>query len=81
MKRRKLFAELMSGVQDMESHRKGKITLRELTIKPAPPPIRNRGQPSSLNLTRPFLCKRRVISSGNQMAAMTSWQQDDPMAM
>jgi putative transcriptional regulator len=38
MKRRRLFAELMPGVQDMEAHRKGKITLRELTIKPTPPP-------------------------------------------
>jgi putative transcriptional regulator len=38
MKKRKLFDELMAGVKDMAAHRKGKITLRELTVVAAPAP-------------------------------------------
>jgi len=36
--KRNLFAELMQGVEDMAAQRKGKITLRQVTLEPQPAP-------------------------------------------
>lgn len=36
MTKRSLFNELRKSVEEMELHRRGKITLREFTIKPRP---------------------------------------------
>jgi putative transcriptional regulator len=39
MKKRKLFDELMAGVQDMKSVREGKITLRSFSVEAASAPV------------------------------------------
>ena len=39
MKKRDLFAELMSGVDDMAAQREGKITLRQFTAKAKAAPV------------------------------------------
>lgn len=38
MAKRKIFDELMEGVQEMKAHRQGKITLRSYRHEPAPLP-------------------------------------------
>ena len=36
-KKRKLFDELIQGIEDMRAHREGKITLRTHTVQDLPP--------------------------------------------
>lgn len=38
MKKRDLFTELMTGVEEMSAHREGKITLRTSTLEEKPAP-------------------------------------------
>jgi putative transcriptional regulator len=41
MAKRKIFAELMEGVEAMARHRQGKLTLRSYRVEPAPLPAVN----------------------------------------
>lgn len=75
MARRKLFDELMEGVDAMKAHREGKITLRSYTHRPEPLPEID---PAFIRETRERLrCSRAVFARKLRINERTleKWEQ------
>lgn len=75
MSKRKLFDELMDGVQAMQNHREGKITLRQenAEVPPLPEvtPALIRDTREKLHLSRPVFAKRLRIAP----RTLENWEQ------
>jgi putative transcriptional regulator len=75
MAKRKLFTEMMEGVDAMKAHREGKITLRTYTHTPAPQPSLNS---AFIRETRELLrCSRAVFARKLRINERTleKWEQ------
>jgi putative transcriptional regulator len=75
MAKRKLFTEMMEGVDAMKAHREGKITLRTYTHTPAPLPSLNS---AFIRETRELLrCSRAVFARRLRINERTleKWEQ------
>lgn len=75
MKKRSLFAELMSGVQAMRGHREGRITLRTHEVEPITVPVVD---PAFVRETRDRLRMSRQVFAfkiGVNPRTLERWEQ------
>lgn len=76
MKKRSLFAEMMTGVTDMAAHREGKITLRETAVEKLPAPDVTAAE--IVALRKKMRMSQQVFARRIRTSAETlrNWEQD-----
>lgn len=75
MKKRDLFAEMMQGVEEMATHREGKITLRQCEVEDRPAAEISAEEIVALrqrmHMSQPVFARRFRISTGT----LRKWEQ------